>query len=332
MNSVTIKRSPIVLIRTLVAIEALAFAGYLLAVALGNYKYELYTNLLLSSILPYQIAKLFLLSGAQLVITIYAFFRWYYESYTFRPGEISYARGVVFKKITTVPLDKTTSLTLSSGPVGKLLHYGSIHVKNSSFFNSLFIRDISYPQKNMAIIKQCMNSLTDRTGVRPDVPRLMREGEHEKLEFKSSLRFDHHTNQINRELEKAALKTVTAFLNSKGGNLVIGIGDSGQPLGLSHDYKTLKRPDSDGFENHFTQVFNSMIGPEFRNLVRLWFDTVEGQEVCVVCAASSPRPVYLKLDNDEQFYVRTGNVTTPLKLSEIESYARTRWPGRTRFS
>ena len=159
----------------------------------------------------------------------------------------------------------------------------------------------------------------------PNVARLISEDEHDKLEFKSSLRFDYKTQSVNHNLEKATMKTIAAFLNSKGGHLVIGVDNSRKPLGLENDYKTLKRQNSDGFENHFTQIFNKMIGPEFRNLVKLNFKKIEGADTCVAQVIQSPRPVYLKLDDNEQFYVRTGNATTPLKLSEVESYSRSRF-------
>ncbi len=161
---------------------------------------------------------------------------------------------------------------------------------------------------------------------RPDLSRLLTEDEHEQLEFKSSLRFDYNTDNVNANIEKAAMKTVAAFLNSKGGRLVLGVDNNRKPLGLECDYRTFPRQNSDGFENHFTQVFNKMIGPEARHHVRLWFNAVGGQDICVVDVAPSARPVYLKMDDNEHFYVRTGNVTTPLKLSEIASYTASHWP------
>ena len=119
-------------------------------------------------------------------------------------------------------------------------------------------------------------------GKRPDIARLLMEVEHDQLEFKSSLRFDYKAGKVSRDLEKAVMKTVAAFLNSRGGHLVIGVNDARKPIGLENDYQTLQRKDSDGFENHFTQAFNNMIGPEFRNLIKLWFHNVDGHDICVV--------------------------------------------------
>ena len=92
------KRSPIVLIRTFAIIELIVGGLYFLGTSLDTYKYELYTLLLLSKLVSYQTLKVFLLPLGQLGITIYAFLRWYYESYTIRPNVISHGWGVFFKK------------------------------------------------------------------------------------------------------------------------------------------------------------------------------------------------------------------------------------------
>lgn len=246
LNSTTIRRSPLSLIRNFVVIEIIAILLFILVSRPGDVEYELYSQSFFAEFMSYTTAKFLLLSGMQFCITIVVFLRWYYS-------------GQVFNK-------------------------------------------------------------------KPDIKELINKEENEKLEFKSSLRFDHKLSKPNRDVEKAAMKSVAAFLNSNGGQLVIGFDDKKQPLGLHYDYKTLQRQDSDGFENHFTQVFNSMIGPEHRQLVKLWFYKDKGSETAVIEAASSPKPVYLKANNNEHFYVRTGNIVTDLKLSEVDKYIRTRWP------
>ncbi len=340
----TIKQSPVILFWTFVAIEILGFVFYSLAATLGNYKYELYSQLPFSAILSYQLAKLILLFGAQLAMTLYAFLRWHLETYILEPGLITHEWGVFIRKKKSIPLRREMSAALSSGPLEKLLHYGKMNILDANAKTVFTISRVSNPAKYLRTIEKYLGIRGAPQG-NLDIHKLIAEDEHEQLEFKSSFRFDLRSAQANRDLEKAAMKTVAGFLNSKGGNLVIGVGDlpartggpadaSGkaggrEPIGLNHDYQTLKRPTSDGFENHFTQVFNAMIGPEFRHLVKLRFPAVGERELCVVSVAPSPRPIYLKLDDNEHFYVRTGNITTPLKMSEVESYARSRWVRRT---
>src|SRR5438046_1179172 len=98
MNGTTLKRSPIVLIRMIFMIEALAILFYFLATILGDYKYEFYTHTFFTQIISYQTAKFFFLSGAQFLITLYAFLRWYYEQYTIDARMIVHRSGVFMKK------------------------------------------------------------------------------------------------------------------------------------------------------------------------------------------------------------------------------------------
>ncbi|PIT91803.1 hypothetical protein COU12_01135 [Candidatus Jorgensenbacteria bacterium CG10_big_fil_rev_8_21_14_0_10_54_38] len=327
-SQVTIKRSPFILIRTFIAIELAAFLCYFLVTGRGSYKSDIYNQIpLLSGLIPYDVAKLLFLAGVQLFITVYAFARWYSESYSVRPGSLSHRWGVFFRKERIVPLDKSMAVTVSSGPLGKRLHYGSIRIEGGPSRAFLTLAAISQPTAVMGILERCINPQS-RGFTQPDVPKLLKADEHERLEFKSSLRFDHKSGNVNRELERAVMKTVAAFLNTKGGELVIGVSDKREPLGLLRDYQSLQHPSNDGFENHFTQVFNAMIGPEFRHLVKLWFHQLGPHDICIVQVMPSAWPVYLRIDNGEHFFVRTGNITTALKLSEVESYRRSHWPGR----
>ena len=326
-GSTTIKRSPIVLIRNLIGIEIVAFLLYFLSLGYGSYKSDLWNQIFLSNVFSYDAAKMIFLAGAQLFITIFAFLSWYYESYDIRPGAISHSRGVLFKNNRTLPLEKSMTVTLSSGPLGKILHYATIRLENHNY-KEMELKTISHSESYLKVIEKCIDPNIRRFVEKPDMSRLISQDEDERLEFKSSLRFDRKLNQMNRELEKAAMKTVAGFLNSKGGYLVLGVDDSRKPLGLEDDYQTIQRKDSDGFENHFTQVFNSMIGPEHRHLVKLWFYNFENRDICVVQVTSSPRPIYLKVNDGERFFVRTGNITTDLKFSEVDAYTRSRWPRR----
>ena len=152
------------------------------------------------------------------------------------------------------------------------------------------------------------------------IDKIIKSGEHEKLEFKTSLRWDANRNQINKDLEKAVMKTVAAFLNSNGGRLLIGVNDKGVPVGLENDFASLVKKDADGFENHFNNIFNTMIGPGLRLFVKLEFGDIYDKMVCLVDIEPSHKPVYLKTGESEDFYIRTGNVTTPLKMSEVATY------------
>ena len=86
------------------------------------------------------------------------------------------------------------------------------------------------------------------------IKEIIKQGEGAHLEFKSTLRYDLKKKKINKLLEKVVLKSIAAFNNSDGGLLLIGVDDAGKILGLKADYRTLKKPDKDGFELHLRSL------------------------------------------------------------------------------
>lgn len=153
-----------------------------------------------------------------------------------------------------------------------------------------------------------------------NIHELLKTGEHERLEFKTTMRWDMKRGQVSKDLERGIMKTIAAFMNSQGGSLIIGIDDQRQVVGLGPDMNSLIKKNHDGFENHFNNVFSTMIGPEFRRHVKLSFHDVGGEHVCLVSVERATRPAYLKTENGEDFFIRTGNATTPLKVSQLASY------------
>jgi len=65
--------------------------------------------------------------------------------------------------------------------------------------------------------------------------RLIEQGENDNVEFKSTLRYNLFTKKNDKEIEHAVLKSITAFMNSSGGTLIIGVDDKKNSLGLNND-------------------------------------------------------------------------------------------------
>jgi len=154
---------------------------------------------------------------------------------------------------------------------------------------------------------------------------LIAEGENDRIEFKSSLRWDWKTNVLNKFLEIAVTKTISAFLNSHGGILLIGVSDEGQILGLKKDYPTLKRADGDGFIQFLVQVMNNRLGKEFSQYISANIKNVEGKDLCIINVKQSPNPVFIKYDNKEEFYIRASATSQPLNVREATEYISMRW-------
>ena len=93
-----------------------------------------------------------------------------------------------------------------------------------------------------------------------DIYELLNLSEGQHLEFKSSLRYDLNTRQVNQSLESVVLKTICAFLNSDGGTLLIGLSDNKDVIGIENDYLVIRHQNRDGFENHLLGLISNCIG------------------------------------------------------------------------
>ena len=157
---------------------------------------------------------------------------------------------------------------------------------------------------------------------------LIEKGEDEKTEFKSSMRWNYDTGEKDSAIEFEIAKTVSAFMNSEGGHLLIGVSDDKHILGIENDFKVIRKPDQDGYELHFTGIVNKFLGKENRPYAKMFFETLDGKTIAVVEVIKSPDPVYMKSKGNEEFYVRLGNSSQPLGVREATKYIKNHWPDR----
>jgi len=149
---------------------------------------------------------------------------------------------------------------------------------------------------------------------------LIRNGESERVEFKSTLRWNLKADKPGKEIELASLKTITAFMNSGGGFLFVGVDDDGTPLGIELD----KFPNHDKYLRHFGSIFNQHIGLEFSEYIQFAIREVQGKDVFVVQCFPSPRPVFLKNKDQEMFFIRSGPASRQLSMSQLLQYIKER--------
>lgn len=157
-----------------------------------------------------------------------------------------------------------------------------------------------------------------------DLEELIEAGENERVEFKSSIRYDYFRKTTNRELELVIAKTITGFMNAKGGKLIIGVDDDGNIVGLEKDFKTLKHKNKDGYEREIFRIISTQLGHEACFSNHISFYKLNGEDVCVIAVEPSKKPIYVSDTENTTFYVRTGNATYPLTVKEAVDYLETR--------
>jgi len=154
---------------------------------------------------------------------------------------------------------------------------------------------------------------------------IIKGGENDYVEFKSSLRWDYEQGNVNKSMEHVIVKTISAFMNSEGGKLFIGISDTGVVLGIEKDCATLKNKNKDGFLLQLTQVINQYLGKAFNQYAGIKIIQIGDKEVCVVDVMSSAMPVFLKNADKEEFYIRASASSQPMSMREANEYIRTHW-------
>ena len=140
---------------------------------------------------------------------------------------------------------------------------------------------------------------------REDIENMIRFGESERLEFKSTVRRNLETGENDKRMEKAVLKTMVAFLNADGGNLLIGVKDDGEIIGA--DVDSFDNKDKMGL--HLTNLISSQIGKGFLPYITVSMVDFDDRTVVRVRCEACPEPVFLKDGKVEIFYARMGPQT-----------------------
>jgi predicted HTH transcriptional regulator len=158
---------------------------------------------------------------------------------------------------------------------------------------------------------------------------LIKRGESKTLEFKSTLRWSlKDDRQDDKGVTHAVLKTIAAFLNTEGGDLLLGVADDGSIVGIERD----QLESDDKFMRHLSQAMRNGLGDRAGTCIDPKTQIVQGKAVCVVSCQRSPEPVFLKwkgLETSEggDLFVRSGPGTVKLSPESASEYIRTRFSG-----
>ena len=151
--------------------------------------------------------------------------------------------------------------------------------------------------------------------------------ENQTLELKTSIAFPPGEGKaiIGKQLYNI-LKELTAFMNTKGGTLYIGVHDkSKKVVGIDGDYKFLNddeeddfngtyKEDKDGYELKIRNTIDRLCPSLANSLMDIKFETLEKQTYCKIEVQPARRPIFL---SGTQLYIRQGNRLKLLRGDEI---------------
>jgi CheY-like chemotaxis protein len=123
-------------------------------------------------------------------------------------------------------------------------------------------------QKNQQLADQLEKALPfnpgDSANRYAQIKSLINKGESDRVEFKSTLRWNLKKERSEKGIEKAWLKSLVAFLNTDGGVLLVGVGDDGDILGTAAD----QFDNDDKYLLHVNNCIQQHIGLECSSFIR----------------------------------------------------------------
>lgn len=120
-------------------------------------------------------------------------------------------------------------------------------------------------------------------------------------------------------IEVSAFKTIAAFLNTKGGVLLVGVDDSGFVRGVDAEVTKLFKGSLDKFMLHFKNGLRDRIGEQFYPTIDQRIVRVDDKSVLVVDCTAASIPCYL---DGNDFYVRTNPATDKLEGPKLVEYVK----------
>jgi len=159
--------------------------------------------------------------------------------------------------------------------------------------------------------------------------------ESEKLEFKSSLFFDHQKAQHSPGLSApelrsegvthTALKTIAAFLTTGGGILYIGVSDVGGVVGIQHDLACLKATkewDSDAWQLALRDLLKTRFkdGSSISQYVECSFCRMPEGMISRIKVSARTALSFLKNKDSWQLFRRDGNRTIEVTIDQVEEF------------
>ncbi|MDA7641135.1 putative DNA binding domain-containing protein, partial [Opitutaceae bacterium] len=184
-------------------------------------------------------------------------------------------------------------------------------------------RNIETVRKEVFPVLDVLNKISESDRLR----QLASGGESKRLEFKSTFYFCMRTNQPEDYVRKAALKTIVAFMNSEGGDLLIGVkeleDDKTEIIGADYEFERSKNFKTwDNYKLHIKNIVKKRIGEEFYPFYEQRLVDVDGKKVLWFECKKAKSPVFL---DRKDFFVRTNPATDKLEGTEQYNYIKNRF-------
>jgi len=195
---------------------------------------------------------------------------------------------------------------------------------------NLKLREVVHTEKKpveKAVKEEKDNTEDKLAALWKSLPVLGVGDESQTLEYKTSIAFPPGGKgeaDIDKQLYNV-LKELTAFMNTDGGTLYIGVHDKTKKvIGIDGDYPHLNegedeyagsyKEDRDGYELKIRNTIDNLCPSIANSLISVEFEELQGRSYCKIVVKPARRPIFL---SGTQLYIRQGNRVKLLKGDEI---------------
>jgi len=155
--------------------------------------------------------------------------------------------------------------------------------------------------------------------------KLSKQHESEVLEFKSSFKTDLNKKGIpSEEIRFSSLKTIAAFCNTKGGDLLIGVDDDNKIIGVEVD----KFSNLDKFKLHLKSKIEVAIKPDpfLLNLIEISSFEKNNKTIVRINVTESPKEVFVKKNKNSHgiYFIRKGPSSASLSARKMLEHIKSK--------
>jgi hypothetical protein len=173
---------------------------------------------------------------------------------------------------------------------------------------------------------------------------LIRKGEHGFIEFKSSALWSRNYTEQDIQASKEpdvrkygrnlsrfiVAKTIAGFLNTDGGNLIIGIKENknenkDEVVGIEGEYNKLKDPCPDGYrrmilDDIIKYFFSPEIFNNFSKYISISFPVIDQKTLCWLQMKKADVPVFVNINREDLYYIRIDAETRQISGKQMSDY------------
>src|SRR5262249_26790390 len=99
--------------------------------------------------------------------------------------------------------------------------------------------------------------------------------------------------ELERAIEREAIETLAAFLNTDGGMLIVGVKDDRTIVGIEVDYSRVKPRSSDGWRLTFDHLVTHDLGAEVVKYIDLQLEPWQDRTIAIIRCLPREEPTWL---------------------------------------